>query len=183
MKNAPIKVPLKKIPSTDEAAAIISQLQLLPHPEGGWFREMYRSEDVLEPGSLPDRYKAPHCYSTSIYFLLESADFSAFHRITSDETWHFYLGSPVVIYCIHPDGKTSEVVMGNDLSTGHCLQFTIPRNCWFAARNQENDAFSLVGCTVAPGFEFSDFELARRNSLIDLFPQHAALISDLTRAD
>jgi uncharacterized protein len=165
----------------NDAASIISRLELLPHPEGGWYRETYRSEDVIPVNSLPTRYTSPHCFSTSIYFLLESHDFSAFHRISSDETWHFYLGSPVVIYIISHDGEVSEINMSNNLAEGHYLQYTIPRSSWFAAKVQNNNSFTLVGCTVAPGFEFTDFELASRKQLIDLFPVHLDLISGLTR--
>ena len=165
----------------NDASSIISQLELLPHPEGGWYREVYRSEDVIPADSLPARYKSPHCFSTSIYFLLESHNFSAFHRISSDETWHFYLGSPVVICIISPEGDLAQVTMGNNLSEGQCLQYTIPRNCWFAAKVVDKNSFTLVGCTVAPGFEFADFELASRKQLIDLYPVHTDLISGLTR--
>ncbi len=172
----PIKSPL-----LTESAEVIDQLQLLPHPEGGWYREVYRSDDILELNALPGRYNSPHCFSTSIYFLLEKFDFSAFHRITSDETWHFYMGSPVTIFCIYPDGSTVQVVIGNNLAAGQFLQYTIPRHCWFAAKNLEEHPFSLVGCTVSPGFEFSDFELGQRQNLSVLFPQHALLIEELTR--
>ncbi|MEI8047591.1 MAG: cupin domain-containing protein [Bacteroidota bacterium] len=172
----------KKLPSTNEASIIIEKLNLLPHPEGGWYSEVYRSDDILQANSLPERYKSPHCFSTSIYFLLESNDFSAFHRITSDETWHFYSGSPVVIYCIFPDGSVSHILMGNNLNEGHLFQFTIKRNCWFAAKIQDVNSFTLIGCTVSPGFEFPDFELADRYILLKMFPQNSALISELTRA-
>jgi uncharacterized protein len=174
-------VPARNYPKTNEAALIIEQLQLLPHPEGGWYREVYRSDETIQPGSLPERYTSARCFSTSIYFLLEKADFSAFHSISSDETWHFYKGSPVIIYCISPSGLFTQVVLGNNLDQGQVLQYTIIRNCWFAARNQDDSSFSLVGCTVSPGFDFLDFELGRRQTLIKLFPQNSALISTLTR--
>lgn len=165
-----------------ESTRIIEQLQLLPHPEGGWYREVYRSDEMLQPASLPDRYSTAHCFSTSIYFLLKNDDFSAFHRISSDETWHFYKGSPVIIYCIFPDGSSSQVILGNNLDEGQVLQYTILRNCWFAARNQDENSFSLVGCTVSPGFDFSDFELGLQQNLISLFPHKRALILTLTRS-
>jgi predicted cupin superfamily sugar epimerase len=118
MKNDLIKVPQKKILATSESAKLIDHLKLLPHPEGGWYREVYRSEENIPVGSLPERYKSQHCYSTSIYFLLEKDDFSAFHRISSDETWHFYMGSPVTIYCIFPDGSTQQIVIGSNIAEG-----------------------------------------------------------------
>jgi predicted cupin superfamily sugar epimerase len=171
----------KKSQKTNDADSIIEHLGLVRHPEGGWFSEVYRSEEKILAEHLPVRYKSAHCFSTSIYFLLQNDDFSAFHRIASDETWHFYLGSPIIISCIFPDGSTSEILLGNKLFEGHLLQFTIPRNCWFAARNQDSNSFSLVGCTVSPGFEFSDFELANRQNLTETYPNHVALINGLTR--
>ncbi len=168
-------------PQINKAAAIINRLQLKSHPEGGWYREVYRSDEIMPANSLPERYLEPHCINTSIYFLLESGDFSAFHRIRSDETWHFYLGSPVIIYIIFPDGKYKEVVLGNNLIDNQQLQYTILRGCWFAAKVQDEDSFALVGCTVSPGFEFADFELGERGKLIAQFPKYTQLISRLTR--
>ena len=164
-----------------ESADIIEHLNLQRHPEGGWFSEAYRSQDIIESESLPEGYSSAHCFGTSIYFLLDKADFSAFHRIRSDETWHFYLGSAIVIHCISPDGTYSPVELGRDIRKGQVLQYTIPRNCWFAAGNLDKNTFSLVGCTVAPGFDYSDFELGKKESLINSFPQHQALIREFTR--
>ena len=168
-------------PQINIAAAIINRLQLKLHPEGGWYREVYRSDEIMPAGSLPERYQEPHCINTSIYFLLESTDFSAFHRIRSDETWHFYMGSPVIIYIFFPDDKYKEVVMGNNLIDNQELQYTILRDCWFAAKVQDEDSFTLVGCTVSPGFEFADFELGERGKLIAQFPKYTQLIMELTR--
>ena len=165
----------------NESAEIIERLQLQRHPEGGWFREVYRSQDVIETHSLPQPYSSVHCFSTSIYFLLDKDNFSAFHRIRSDETWHFYLGSSLVIHCIFPDGTYAAIELGRDLQKGQVLQFTIPRNCWFAAKNLDGNTFSLVGCTVAPGFEYQDFELAKKEDLMSSYPQYEALIREFTR--
>lgn len=166
---------------TNESARIIKHFKLLPHPEGGWFREVYRSDETIAETSLPDRYNAPHTFYSSIYFLLENTDFSAFHRIRSDETWHFYMGSPVLIYCIYPNGSLEKIILGQNFIEGQVLQFTIPRNCWFAAVNIDADAkFSLVGCTVSPGFEFSDFELGSFQSLKEFYPQHDSIIKQFT---
>ena len=181
MKNAPKKLKEKKPQIATDNQFIIEQLKLTRHPEGGWFSEVYRSEEKILAEQLPDRYISSHCFSTSIYFMLDKDDFSAFHRISSDETWHFYLGSPILIYCIFSDGSKSETLLGNNLLEGQLLQFTIPHNCWFAAKNLNPCSFSLVGCTVAPGFEFSDFELAKRQELIEMYPQHASLIDNFTR--
>ena len=156
-------------------------MRLKPHPEGGWYREVYRSAETLSADSLPARYQVPHCFATSIYFLLESHDFSAFHRIRSDETWHFYMGSPVTLYILTPDGNLTKVILGNRIEDEQVLQYTIMHDCWFAARVLMDTSFSLVGCAVSPGFEFSDFELADRSTLTNQFPANAQLISVLTR--
>jgi len=181
MKNESIEMTGSPRPQINEAPAIIDHLNLSRHPEGGWYREVYRSDEILPAGSLPERYNEPHSINTSIYFLLENGDFSAFHRIRSDETWHFYLGSPVIIYILSPDGKYREVILGNNLIDNQELQYTILRDSWFAAKVHNAGSFALVGCTVSPGFEFSDFELAERQQLICLFPKYEELISSLTR--
>lgn len=173
----PKKIQLNK----KEATRLINTLQLIHHPEGGWYREVYRSDEIIGQNSLPERYSVPHCYSTSIYFLLESDDFSAFHRIASDETWHFYKGSPVTLFIISGDGALNTVTMGSDVEKGHILQYTIIRDCWFAAKTSEDSSYSLVGCTVAPGFEFHDFELADRKTLMVQYPDHSEIIKTLTR--
>ena len=170
-----------KRPQTDETSAIIERLRLKPHPEGGWYREVYRSAETMSADALPARYQVQHCYATSIYFLLEGHDFSAFHRIRSDETWHFYMGSPIALYILTPDGNLTEVILGNQIEDEQVLQFTIMRECWFAAKVLIESSFSLVGCTVSPGFEFADFELADRRKLTTHFPAYAHLISILTR--
>ena len=156
-------------------------MRLKPHPEGGWYREVYRSDEMISADSLPARFQVSHCFATSIYFLLEGHDFSAFHRIRSDETWHFYMGSPVNLYLLTPEGNLTEVILGNRIEDGQVLQYTIIHDCWFAAKVLIDTSFSLVGCTVSPGFEFSDFELADARKLTSHFPTHARLISILTR--
>lgn len=167
---------------TKEAAQIIEHLQLQPHPEGGWYREVYRSDEIVPMASLPLRYKEPHTFSTSIYFMLEKGDFSAFHRISSDETWHFYMGSPLAIYIINQQGEFTKAILGKDFNEGQVLQFTVKRNCWFAADISNGGIFALVGCTVSPGFEFSDFELGQREQLIEVYPSHSVLIGKYTRS-
>lgn len=182
MKNAPTKVPYPSPPLTKEAAQIIEQLQLQPHPEGGWYREVYRSDEILPMASLPGRYNEAHTFSTSIYFMLEKGDFSAFHRIRSDETWHFYMGSPLTIYIINQEGEFTRVVLGNDFIEGQVLQYTIKRNCWFAADISNGGIYALVGCTVSPGFEFSDFELGQLEQLLAVYPMQSAFLRKYTRS-
>ena len=160
---------------------IIQSLCLQPHPEGGFFRETYRSSGVINPDSLKPGYQGERNYSTCIYFLLTSEVFSAFHRIRQDEIWHFYDGSPIALYLITEDGTCTKTVIGRDIDRGEVPQFVVPSGSWFAAMVINRDDFSLIGCTVAPGFDFRDFELPARNWLISRFPQHQQIITQLTR--
>jgi len=119
----------------DSASFWIKHLSLTKHPEGGWFREVYRSCEIISKKGLPARYSGFRNFSTSIYYLLESREFSAFHRIASDEIWHFYKGSPLSIYIINPSGNMMRVVLGSDPTQNQLFQFTIPKGHWFAAHN------------------------------------------------
>jgi uncharacterized protein len=158
------------------AAYWIAKLHLQPHPEGGYFREIYRSDEVIAQSALPSRFKGDRSFSTSIYFLLENEQFSAFHRINSEEIWHFYKGNSITLYIISEEGNLSTVVLGDDIDKGETLQVIIPRNCWFAAGLNQQNTFCLVGCTVAPGFDFHDFELGEYKKLKENYPQHNSLL-------
>lgn len=162
---------------TDE---LIESLNLQPHPEGGFFKETYRSEEFIDPSSLDDCYSGKRNYSTSIYFLLTSESFSAFHKIHQDETWHFYEGSPIELHTISEAGEHHKYLIGPDISSDQVFQLTVPGNHWFASKVLNPNSYSLVGCTVAPGFDFDDFTLAKRQELITSFPQHQTLIEDFT---
>lgn len=164
------------------AADYIRALDLQPHPEGGYFRETYRSGEILPESGLPARYGANRAVSTAIYFLLTGDAFSAFHRLRSDEIWHFYAGDPVRVHLLHGNHQHEEVVVGPDMKRGETLQLVIPAGCWFAARVEKPEGFTLVGCTVAPGFDFADFELADRDELAAAYPGHRELITSFTRA-
>ncbi len=160
---------------------IIEKLDLQPHPEGGYFAETYRSELEL-PGSLIGAH-GPRQACTGIYFLIPAGEFSAFHRIKSDEMWHFYDGDPLLVHQIFSDGTYECHHLGSDVQR-QVYQAVVPAGAWFASEpdpESREEGFSLVGCTVSPGFDFSDFELARRQELADEFPEHRALISRLTR--
>ncbi len=159
----------------------IKKLNLQKHPEGGYFKEVYRADEKILGEHLPERYSGPRHHSTSIYFMLTGDEFSAFHRIKSDETWHFYVGSSVTIHMIDPNGKYSSVKLGSNPENEEVLQFTIPHGTWFAALVDEPDSFALVGCTVSPGFDFDDFELGKREELVKLFPEHEEMVRKLTR--
>ncbi len=163
------------------AADWIHHLELIPHPEGGYFRESYRATESISPDALPERYNQPRHLSTAIFFLLISGHFSAFHRVQSDELWHFHDGSPLTLHLLDPDGRLRRLHLGLQPHLGQLPQQTIPAGTWFAASVDDPDTFTLVGCTVAPGFDFADFQLADRRSLCADFPQHADLIIKLTR--
>jgi len=160
---------------------IIQKLELLPHPEGGFFKETYRCSELIKSNSLDNRYLGERNYSTCIYFLLTSDTFSAFHRIHQDEIWHFYSGSPIHIHEISKDGIYSKTMLGSHIENGEAPQFVIAGGTWFGATVIRENDYALVGCTVAPGFGFLDFELAIRGELIGMFPQHANIITRLTR--
>jgi uncharacterized protein len=157
----------------------INQLQLKKHPEGGYFKEVYRSGERILPTHLPKRYKSSRSFSTSIYFLLEGNQFSSFHLLQSDELWHFYDGSAVLLYTINQKGKLSVKKLGRDQECE--LQLTIEKQNWFVAEIEDKKSVALFGCTVSPGFEFDDFELGKRDDLIKKFTQHSALIKRLTK--
>jgi uncharacterized protein len=159
----------------------ISKLQMSKHPEGGWFKEVYRADEAIKKEHLHQRYSGERHHSTSIYFMLTSDTFSAFHRIKSDELWHFYTGSAVTVYIIDEAGNYSEIVLGSNAEKGEVFQCVIPRGAWFGAMVNEPDSFTLVGCTVAPGFHFDDFELAKRNEMMKKYPKHKEIIERLTR--
>lgn len=161
------------------AGELIRHLQLLRHPEGGWFRESYRSGESVPGSALPVRFGGSRAFSTAIYFLLEAGDISALHRIKSDEIWHFYAGSPLLIHAIHPDGRYQLQRLGGDTAAGELYQAVAPAGCWFGA--EPAGAFTLVGCTVSPGFDFADFEMADRLELSACYPRHAELVARLTR--
>jgi uncharacterized protein len=160
---------------------LIKKFEMLPHPEGGWFKENYRSGEEIEAHALPTRFNDRRVFSTAIYFLLEQGNFSAFHRIKSDECWHFYAGDTLLIYVIDASGELQVIELGNDFAKDQQVQFVVPANCWFASRPAPGSLFSFVGCTVAPGFHFADFELANAESLCAVYPQHAAIIEELCR--
>jgi predicted cupin superfamily sugar epimerase len=137
--------------------------------------------DDLSLSALPERFQGDRPFSTAIFYLLEQGDFSSFHRIKSDECWHFYAGSTLYIHVIENDGMYTQVKLGNLVKQGDVFQFVVPAGAWFAAEPAAGTSFALTGCTVAPGFDFSDFEMAEKATLISHFPQHEALLNRLCR--
>lgn len=172
------------------ARDLIQKFSLEPHPEGGYFKETYRSEDVVDCSLFEggkrrfgrdDRTgQLKRNTSTGIYFLLPEGSRSCLHRIKSDEMWHFYLGGPMCVVEIDEGGKLTETILGQDIVVGQVVQHVVPAGVWFGGYPLDGTDYSFVGCTVAPGFDFSDFELADRESMMKSFPQHVAMIKRLT---
>ena len=158
----------------------IQALGLESHPEGGWFRETYRSSEEIPATALPERYGGARCFGTSIYFLLGPEEVSKFHRIRSDEIWHYYRGDSVTIHLLDERAGLRSVTLGPNVESGEVLQAVVPANLWFGAEVTAERGFCLVGCTVAPGFDFADFELAEPETLSARFPTHLDLIRRLT---
>lgn len=156
----------------EKAQYWIDQLHMQPHPEGGFYAETYRSEGKIKE---LDRH-----YSTAIYFLLLEDKFSAFHRIRSDEMWHFYAGSAIEVLVLDKESKLKIHRLGNKPEQGETFQLLVPAELWFASRMLDPSSYGLVGCTVAPGFDFQDFEMARRSELVHQYPQHTEIINCLT---
>jgi len=159
----------------------VERLGLEPHPEGGLFRQTYRSEVTIAREALPAGFGGARAALTAIYFLLEGKNFSAFHRLRSDEMWHFYAGSPLLVHVIDPSGKHSTIFLGSAPDAGQTLQAVVRAGCWFASHVWDWKSYALVGCTVAPGFDFDDFEMGKREELVRQYPQHRELIRRLTR--
>jgi predicted cupin superfamily sugar epimerase len=119
--------------------------------------------------------------STAIYFLLEGKGFSAFHRLRSDEVWHFYAGAPLIVHVIDATGSHSSICLGSDADAGQVFQAVVPAGCWFASHVADWESWALVGCTVAPGFDFADFEMGMRAELAGEYPEHREIVERLTR--
>ncbi|TXD52069.1 MULTISPECIES: cupin domain-containing protein [unclassified Polaribacter] len=159
---------------------IIDFFKLTKHPEGGYYKEKYRSKGEILAKNLSDDFEGNRNYCTSIYFLLTSDKFSAFHKISQDEIWHFYTGTTLKLHMISLDGTYSFVMIGNDFVKGEIPQFTVPAHHYFAAEVTEKNSFSFTGCTVSPGFDFRDFVLPTCAELSKEFPEHSEIIAQLT---
>ena len=165
------------------AAEIIARLNLSPHPkEGGWFRETYRSRETIPAGALPARGGETSAASTAIYYLLTPDTVSAMHRLATDEVFHFYAGDPVEQLRLFADGRGAVTILGNDLAAGMEPQSVVPAGAWQGARLGRGGRYALLGCTVAPGFDYADYEHGQRAPLAAAYPAFSALIEALTPA-
>lgn len=160
---------------------LVTKLDLQEHVEGGFYKETYRSSGIIAKGSTTEDFDGDRNYSTGIFFLLTSDTFSAFHRIKQDEMWHFYEGSPITVHMIDELGSYSFQRLGTDLNGGELPQFIVSKDTWFASEVEDPNSYCLAGCTVSPGFDFADFELAERKELINIFPEFKDVIHRLTR--
>lgn len=166
---------------TPRVLELITALNLTPHPEGGYYRETYKSDLCFDANRENPDFPGRRSCSAAIYFLLEEADVSRLHRIKADELWHFYEGSPLTVHVIRPDGTSEEIRLGADIAKGERFQALVRAGCWFGASLPEG-GHALVGCTTHPGFEFEDFEMATRDDLLNQWPAHAEIIKKLTHA-
>lgn len=168
------------------AEEIIAALELQPHPiEGGFFRETYRSAGTIPMEWLPSEYSSHTSRSlgTAIYYLLTKTTFSEMHRLPTEEVFHLYLGGPVRMLQLFTGGATREVVIGTDFLAGQQPQVVVPAGVWQGSRLEPGVDFALLGATMAPGFDYADYEQGRRSVLAGLYPGQAELIRLLTRAD
>jgi predicted cupin superfamily sugar epimerase len=167
------------------AEEVIELLRLEPLPvEGGYYRVTYRADETLDVAILPERYSGSRATGGAIYYLLHGDHFSALHRLLTDEVYHFYLGQPVEMLLLYPDGRDEVVRLGTDLAAGERVQAVVPRGVWQGSRLADRaDGFALMGTTMAPAYEQADFELGDRKELIAAYPQRADLIRALTREE
>ena len=164
-----------------DAEKAIELLDLKPMPlEGGFYRETYRSSDVIPCEALDGRYKSDRAYSTAIYYLLTPGTFSALHMLPGDEVFHFYLGDPVIMLQLHSDGSSDVLTLGRDIELGHLLQAVVPKNTWQGMILDEGGRFALMGTTMAPGFDFDDYRAGKRAALLEGYPHSRNIIMKLT---
>lgn len=182
MNDLPDISELSELPEVTELEALVARLGLRPHPEGGFFRELYRAPLVLPHEALPETFGGARAAATAIYFLLTADSFSALHRIASDEMWFFLGGDPLEVFVLDEVGELEVKRLGPMASmAGESPFAVVEAGRVFGARVATGGRWSLVSCVVAPGFDFADFELCARDALVARFPQHAELIAELTR--
>ncbi|WP_157059142.1 cupin domain-containing protein [Viridibacillus arvi] len=162
-----------------ELQSWVSKLGLIPHPEGGYYKETFQSEERTSDKELQVTFEGERKLYTSIYFLLTSNDISHFHRLKSDELWYYHGGSPLTIHIIHENGEYEEIKLGLNIEKGEVPQALVPKHSIFGSSVRGEDVCSLVGCMVSPGFEFQDFELFSQNELLLKYPQHRDIILKL----
>ncbi|APH15684.1 hypothetical protein NPD5_1326 [Clostridium sporogenes] len=164
-----------------DANYFIEKLNMIAHPEGGYYKESFISAENITDSDLTTAFEDKRILWTSIYFLLRNGEVSNFHRLKSDEMWYYHSGSPLTIYMITPEGELITEQLGLDIEKGEKPQVLVPKNYIFGSA-MNNKGYALVGCMVSPGFEFRDFELFERDTLLNLYPKYKETIEKLTRA-
>ncbi|ENK0838681.1 MULTISPECIES: cupin domain-containing protein [Clostridium] len=164
-----------------DANYFIEKLDMTAHPEGGYYKESFISAENITDSDLTTTFEDKRILWTSIYFLLRNGEVSNFHRLKSDEMWYYHSGSPLTIYMITPEGEFITEQLGLDIEKGEKPQVLVPKNYIFGSA-MNNKGYALVGCMVSPGFEFRDFELFERDTLLNLYPKYKETIEKLTRA-
>ena len=168
---------------TQRAEYWIERLELVPHPEGGFYRETYRSRQSYDFGTGTS-FGGTRNHATAIYYLLRAGDRSRLHSIRSDELWFYHAGSPLCVHCFPPDGEQYAFVLGLDADNGEVLQAMVPSESWFGAMLDQQaaaaESYSLVSCVVAPGFDFRDFSFAPRSLLLERYPAFSSVIDRLS---
>ena len=159
-----------------------AKLNLIPHPEGGYYRETIRSEEVLPGNYTHSGIGGPRSLFTTIYFLLEEGQFSAFHKLQADEIWFFHAGGPLDVHIISREGLLKTFTLGMEPEEQQHFHLLVEQQQWFASTPKTNSGYALVSCVTAPGFDFADFELANRSALVEAYPQHEALIRAYTHS-
>ena len=162
-----------------DAMYYVSKLGLEPHPEGGYYKQTFVSNEQVTDEELSVTYDGKRKLYTSIYFLLTSTDVSHFHRLKSDELWYYHAGSSLTVHILHENGTYEEIKLGLNLEQGEVPQALVPKNSIFGSSVMEDDAFSLVGCMVSPGFEFQDFEMFTQAELLSKYPEQKEIIMKL----
>jgi len=164
-----------------KASELIEKLKLIPHPEGGFYREFYRSDHLLTEKELPEGYQNTRNLGSIIYYMLKSDDVSAYHKLRSDEIWHFHAGSPFILHLIDNDGNHKKIHLGNSIHLGEVPCFVIPAGFYFGAEVSEENSYALASCTVLPGFSFDDFEMPTADKLMSIFPHLEREIKHLSK--
>ena len=158
----------------------IDHFKMEAHPEGGYYRQIYRSGQVIPASALSDKYNGNRLAATSIYFLLPSNNVSHLHRLASDELWYHHYGTTLTIHIITENGNYEKISLGPEAGNGGLFQALVPGGTIFGATVAEKDNYALVSCMVSPGFTFEDFELLDREDVLYQYPQHKAIIKKLT---
>ncbi|MBX9772748.1 MAG: cupin domain-containing protein [Candidatus Obscuribacterales bacterium] len=164
------------------ASDLIQLLKLEEHPEGGFYRQTYKSYELIPKEVLPPRYESPRSYGTAIYYLITKEKCSRLHKVASDETFHFYFGAPVEMLLLFPDKRAENIVLGHNILARQQPQFTVPKGIWQGSKirdEEDSPDYALLGATVAPGFEYADFELATRAEILAEYQDFESQISDL----